>query len=244
MKVATANFMPEATRAVAKSRAQTLFETLYRDRATWDGEAEPKKHTAAARRMATSLEGTVRDFERLLSPDEADTLHKAAEILRSLGGDLQQVCQLARGAKLARERKDLQDRNAAADAVAGQRWPDDEAMLSEAADLATFIDQHDASMARTWVQGRHSGCRYIHFPDGMPTGRRLIDMLNPDMNAHQPDRVALRRRAAEYVVGLQDGQREAPRQHKDIWAVGTDDYEAWRAWRAEIKAAITPAKAR
>ena len=43
--------------------------------------------------------------------------------------------------------------------------------------------------------------------------------------------LALRRHAADYVLGLEAGQQVPQRHYKDMWEVGTDDYEAWRKWR-------------
>lgn len=216
-------------------RAQVLFNEHYASRARYEGDAEPKKDAASAKRVATGLRKAVAEFSKLLTPEQQKALADAAAVMRALGADLDKAGALALASHVAQAESDLRSRHAAADATAQGRWADDdEAMIAEARDLAAFVDQ---TLGSEWIL-KHRGSAYAHFPDDMPAGRRLVDALRGKTG--QLNQLGLRRRAAEYLAGLRDGRRRTSRRYKDIWYVGLDDYEAWRAWRKEVLGAITP----
>jgi len=229
--------MPKGRHAAA-DRAKALYEEHYARRARYDGDAEPKKHASSAKRVATGLNKASSEFSALLTPEQRKVLAEAAAVMRALATDLDTASTLALASHTAQLQSDLNARHAAADATAQSRWGDDDAaMLAEARDLAAFIDMPQANESDQWIaKGR--ACAYAHFPDDMPTGRRLVDALR---NGHDGERlVLLRRRAAEYVAGLIAWQQRTPRRYRDTWYVGLDDFEAWRAWRKEMLGAIKP----
>lgn len=224
-------------------RARALFEQHYQFRAQYEGDADAKKDAAGAKRVATGLRNAVRDFGRLLTEQQQAVMREAAAVMEALGADLDTACGLARVCQTERTAADLAARHAAADAVANQRWVDNEAMRSEVADLAAFVDQAFATESEQWVVAQHPGCARASFPDDMPPGGRLIDMLKrPAEGGAAAATLTLRRRAAEYLAALRTAERRASRRYGDTWYVGADDYEAWRTWRQQVLAAIRPAK--
>ena len=210
----------------ATDRVQCLYDDQYRHHAEWEGDERPKKDAASARRMATGAISAVKQFERLLPREDAETLRRAGAILRTLAGDLDEVAAISRVAKTDRERRNLKARLDAADQLAAVRWVSEDAMLAEATSLAAFVDRSREAGASAWVLAMHPGCTIAAFPDQMPPGRRLVDMLNPKNGP--TDLLTLTRRAAEYVLGLNANQRDHQRRYSDMWVVGLDDYEAWR----------------
>ena len=128
--------------------------------------------------VATEAVGAVRQFEGILSTDDAETLKRSASILRLLADDLDKVAAISRAAKADLERRELKARIAAADQTSAVRWASEEAMRSEAADLAAFVDQPTSPATKAWVLSKHPGCTIVAFPDRMQPGQRLVDMLN------------------------------------------------------------------
>ena len=211
----------------ATDRVQSLFDDQYRHHAEWEGDERPRKDAASARRMATGAISAVKQFESLLPREDAETLRRAGAILRTLAGDLDEVAAISRVAKTERERRNTKARLEAADQMAAGRWASENAMRAEAADLAAFVDRSRESGASAWVLAKHPGCTMAAFPDQMPPGRRLVDMLN--LKNGPIDLLTLTRRSAEYVLGLGAGQRSNQRRSRDMWVVGLDDYEDWRS---------------
>ena len=214
-------------------RASVLFEEKYRPHAEWHGDERARKDAASARRVATGVVSAASQFKDLLPPQETETLRQAALILRALSKDLDKVAVLSEASLRAREARDLKQRHASADELAAKRWQTDAAMLTEAPDLAAFVDQFEDSGAKSWTLSRHRGCVYAYGPDeSMSSGRRLVDLLNPKGNCESV--LEVRRRAAEYVLHLQSNARRVTRQYDEMWYVGLDDYEEWRVRHTQI----------
>jgi len=220
------------------SRVDALFEEKYRVHAEWEGDERSKRDAASARRMATGAIHALQKFDRLLPTDDVEVLQRAVSILDTLADDLDKVGVMSRTAKTKRERHDWLERTDKADKAAAARWASDDAMRAEAIDLAAFVDQRHQLATKAWLLSIHPECQLVDYPDHMPQGMRLIDLLNRQSSPTEV--VNLRRRSAEYVLALEAGQRCTPRRYKDMWHVGLDDYEAWRAWRSRIHATITP----
>jgi hypothetical protein len=225
---------PAPRRACA--RAQALFERHYEGRARFVADEEPKRAASGARRAATALAIAETEFDAIL--DAKQTLRAAVGIMRSLGEDLDGACALARQRKLANDREALAERQAAADRVAVARWAEDDAtMLAEAEALADFIDHGDALDVQQWIRERHVSVDCACFPDEV-AGRERLAGVFVDHGKGRASALDVRRRAAEYIQAL--SSLRTPRQHKDMWYVGLDDFEAWRDWRRAIADAITP----
>lgn len=219
------------------TRAQAIFDRYYEFHARYGGDEHPKKSAAEAKRVSTSLRKALSQFSALLEPEQLQALQSAANVMAGLGSDLDVVCRLARSHRIATIAKDLTDWEALTDAVAQERWADDEAMIAEARDLVAFVDDRSALDVEEWILSRNPGCKYAHFPDRV-SGRRHLDSV---LKANPLVVLDVRRHAADYVQGLRDAQRRQ-RRFQDMYYVGLDDFEAWRAWRIAIAASIVPSR--
>jgi hypothetical protein len=124
--------------------SRALFERSYKYGAGFDGDATATKDAAAAKRLATLLKtlDTYR-FEPLLGPEQLLSLKAAAATVARLAAALDGVSALARQHRrsVVAERERIE--NARLDAAASERWSSDSALLvSEAQDLARFMDAH------------------------------------------------------------------------------------------------------
>lgn len=219
-----------------------LFDRHYERSARYDGDEAPKKAAAHAKRVASSLRNALTEFGALLEDKDVGALQAAASVMAGLGSDLDTVSKLARDHKVAHEKLRHEERTGHADRVADAAWGADEArMLADAKELAAFVDQTHVLEVETWGLARPKcqGFRYFHMPD-TPPGRRLLDMLQ---GQPQSDIFAIRRRAAEYLHALKAQGTGSMRRHfQELWYVGLDDFEEWRAWRRELAAAISGAR--
>ena len=235
--------------ARAPSRATALFDERYEWSARWDGDIQPKKDAAAAKRTATSLRTAVKTFETLLSSEQLAAMLSAAAAMTELGTDLDQVCRMANKRKTEFAAEEDAKRKGAADSLAAARWADDEAaMFDEAASLANFFDAWQGLGVEAWILSRQRpGLKYANLPNDLPAGGRLLDMLARFKETKRKESplatdaaaLAIRRRAAEYLKALRTVDSTS-RFYKDMYYVGADDYEAWRAWTAGIRAAVVP----
>ena len=220
----------------SRQRAHALYDEQYRHDAEWEGDKRPKRDSASVRRSAREIDIAAQKLKLLLSDEEAKVLFRAASILRTLAGDIESVATIAKAAKRNRERQELKVRHDKADLVAAARWASDEAMRFEAADLAAFVDQAAMRDLLRWVLSIHPGSKSAYVTKHIPHGLRLCDMLK--VANGRVDVVAVKRRAAEYVVGLEAAQRDSRERSDGRWQVGLDDYEAWRELRRQAYAAI------
>lgn len=220
------------------TRAQAIFDRHYEFHARYGGDEHPKKSAAEAKRVSTSLRKALAQFSALLEPEQLQALQSASNVMAGLGSDLDVVCKLARSHRTATMAKDLADWEARTDAVAQERWAgDDEAMIAEARDLVAFVDDRGALDVEEWILSRNPGCKYAHFPDRV-SGRTYLGSV---LKANPLVVRDVRRYAADYVHGLRDAQRRQ-RRFQDMYYVGLDDFEAWRAWRMAIAASIVPSR--
>lgn len=223
------------------SRAQVLFDKHYEWHSRYSGDENPKNAAAHAKRVSTGLKKAIAEFAALLEPKQLQALQDASGVMAALGADLDVVCKMARANNEAQAAKDLLERNALADEVAAERWRgDDQLMLLEAKDLAAFVDQARALDVDEWIATRHPGAKYAQFPMEVAGRARLVDVISRD-KGKVPDMLLVRRRAAEYVHMLRLQGASSTRRYQDMWYVGLDDYESWRAWRKEISSAVVPA---
>ena len=216
--------------------ARALYDDRYRHQADREGDKRPKKDAASVRSLATSTVSAAHTFERLLPKEDAETLQRAAGILRMVASDLDILASISKAAKLDRERRELEARHARADQAANARWTSDEAMRMEAVDLAAFVDVPFKFQSLSWVHSIHPRYRSVRFPNADGPGRRLTEMLNPRSGRTDPSN--LRREAAEYLLRLQAASRNTVSDNKESWQVGLDDYEAWREWRKQSQAVV------
>jgi len=220
------------------TRAQAIFDRHYEFHARYGGDEHPKKSAAEAKRISTSLRKALSQFSALLEPEQLKALESASNIMAGLGSDLDVVCRLARNHRTATLAKDLSDWESLTDAVAQERWGgNDEAMIAEARDLVAFVDDRNALEVEEWILSRNPGCKYAHFPDRV-SGRRYLGSVLKTTPIVVLD---VRRHAADYVHDLRDAQRRQ-RRFQDMYYVGLDDFEAWRAWRMAIAASIVPSR--
>lgn len=218
------------------SRAKALFDSHYAWSARRSGADEPKKAAAGAKRLATGLSTAVTDFGGLLEAGDLQALREAAAAMRRLAVDLDGAAKLADKAKRAHEADYERERRERADATAAVRWTDDDAMLDEARALADFFDAWHARDVPAWLRGRLAPHLTIMALPDLEVGGRLLDMLaragSPPAAAALP---AIRRRAAEYLRGLERAS-SSERSYKEIHYVGLDDFDAWRTWRRQLDA--------
>lgn len=236
------------------SRAKAIFDKHFEWDARFNGDVEPKKAAATAKRTATSLNSALKSYGELLAPKQLESLRDAAQAMLDLAHDLDTATVLARRHKVQHDVHELRLRNEQADATALQRWgTDDAAMLAEANDLAFFLDNWRELEVEEWVLSRvPPGLKYAHH-ENWQAGGRLLNMLHRDRrqetmpttsvlaadNSTVAALLAIRRRAAEYVASLSRASK-SPRTYKDLYYVGLDDYEAWRVWRSAVRTSIMP----
>lgn len=224
------------------SRAQALFDAHYEFHARYHGDENAKKAAAEARRVATSLGKSITQFTALLDPKQLQALQDASTVMRGLAADLDVVCKLANAHKADTARKRLQEWQALCDQVAAERWAgDDAAMLVEARELSDFWDQADALEVDEWIKSRQPGARYAQFPDRDSGEGERAKELSRLLSSKPLDTLAVRRHAAFYLHALRDAMRRS-RRYNELYYVGLDDFEAWRAWRKEIAGKIMPAR--
>ena len=250
-----------ATKAAAVSRAKAIFDKHFEWDARFNGDVEPMKAAATAKRTATSLNSALKSFGDLLAPEQLVSLRNAAQAMQDLASDLDTATVLAKRHKVEHDAHELRLRNRQADATAMDRWgTDDAAMLAEAHELAFFLDNWRELEVEEWVLSRvPPGLKYAQRED-LRAGGRLLDMLHRRREqAAKPttsvltatattaaSMLAIRRRAAgggrraaEYVASLARACK-SPRTYKDLYYVGLDDYDAWRVWRSAVRTSIMP----
>lgn len=248
--------MPKAisTSKAAASRAKAIFDKHFEWDARFNADAGPKKAAATAKRTATSLNSALKSFGELLLPEQLAALRHAARVMQDLALDLDTATVLAKQHKVQHDANELRLRHEQADVTALKRWgTDDAAMLAEAHELACFLDNWRELEVEEWVLSRvPPGLKYAQRED-LRAGGRLLDMLHrrrepaakPTTSAFTANAtaatsvLAIRRRAAEYVASLSRACK-SPRTYKDMYYVGLDDYEAWRAWRNAVRTSIMP----
>lgn len=224
----------------ADARAKAIFDAHFEFHARYGGDEAPKNSAAEAKRIATSLRKAVELMGPMLEPKELAALSAAAGIMAELGRDLDTVCETARRHKTQRAADDLANYNSRVDQAAQERWGDNEsAMLDEARELALFVDQGTTLDVAVWLGTQHPGAEAPIYPDRMiGTHRQSLDAA---LHAKPLKTLAVRRLAGEYILILRDAMRRK-RAFQNMWYLGLDDFEAWRAWRKEISKKIVPAR--
>lgn len=207
------------------------------DDAESKGYKRAKRDAALLRRIARGTTSATQQFKLIVLPEEAEALFKAALILRTLSGTVEEVAAIAKVAIEDRERRELDARHKKADLAAATRWDSDDAMQIEALDLAAFVDEGFANNALFHVLSSRPEVKSAHLPERIPRGMRLIDMLNaPHLRANL---LALKRRAAEYLLGLEAAQIDQARGREGSWPIGLNDYETWRESSGLARSALS-----
>lgn len=218
--------------------ARKLFDERFACRARHYGDAEAKKDTATARRLATALRKVADAFGRYLPAEEAKTLAATVAVIENLASSLAGAASLASKAQADELLQAEQAREARAEQVAAELWGagaelDRPRLLHDCRDLVEFIDLADAPGGSAKWMSAHAPQRYALL-DELSEGARgapLRQLLEAYEKHPGPAFLAsLRRRAAEYMTALRDQSRPGH------WsgAATLTDFAGWKASRSEV----------
>ena len=217
------------TTSARTDRSEHLFSEKYVWQAGYYGDKHAKAHASEVKRTASVLRKTHKAFDLFLDPSELKAIAVAAQVLERLGEDLTAVASTARNIKKNKIENDRREREELADSCALRRWGNsDEAMLSEAKQLAEFNDEGSRSGANDWLCKRHKVEAALNYRRQFDIGPSLGELLRNFSIGNRQSTVEIRRCAAEYISHLHESTADPRRKMFNSWLVGLDDFEAWK----------------
>lgn len=189
-----------------------------------EGEKNIKAQMATARRTATTLQNSIKNFSNL-KPEQELAIKAAASAMRSLADEMQSLAVWARAYKIFVEEEYKKERAADLESIAAQRWGDDHEALSF--EVALIEEIHSKA-------GRLAFARWLH-SRGDCTNFAVERIYDPfSGGTHESFALTARTRAA---MMIEDGRRSSSRHTSftgnDLHA-SWSDYEGYLAYRKEV----------
>lgn len=217
--------------------------------------ADAKNDAALAKRLATQLTQTVSRFEYTVKPEQRLALQAAANVMKAMATELAQVVVWSKAYKVHCDQVALAEKTEEQDAAAVKRWGGDSAsMLTEAKELIDFLgkgkDQGSHELIQEWAKCYRQLPKKCSVKAPLGSYYDLTSQLEgvlskPSNQLSQSDVLKIKRLTAEllrcFFLSDKNGSLSESFSGNVFYYLGADDYEAWRAWRKSVHAAIAPA---